>query len=121
MIIAVLSLIGNCLILAESAYKATAGHQNSSWMGVIIAILHFIVSVLLVLGIRQEKRNFIMIWVWMTLVYVVLLIIFAVLSFIGLAWGIAIYLTVQFLISGYFVVVVRSYAITISGGVGSPA
>merc|ERR1712142_144258 len=114
MIIAILYLISDILILAEAAYAATSGHQSSSWMGVIV-------SILLVLGIRQEKRNFIMVWVWVTIVYCVLIAILAIFSFIALAWGAAVYLTVQFLISGYFCVVVRSYAISIGGGVGSPA
>ncbi|CAL4072023.1 unnamed protein product [Meganyctiphanes norvegica] len=121
MIIAVLSLVGNIFLLANSSYAAVQGHNNASWVSVVVALLHFIVSVLLIVGIRQEKRNFMMIWVWVTLVRIVISAIMAVIAFIGLVWQVAISLVITVLLYGYCAVVVRSYALSVSGVVGSPA
>ena len=120
LIIAIFSLVVNLLNLAMSIQAVTLGFYPS-WVSVIVDILYSIVSVLLIIGIQQEKRNFIMVWVWTSIVVVVINLIIGVISAIGLLWINAIALFINIIILVYFIVVVRSYAISIGEGVVSPA
>ncbi|CAL4066793.1 unnamed protein product, partial [Meganyctiphanes norvegica] len=93
-----------------------------TWMSGIIYLLHFIVSILLVIGIKQEKVQFIMINVWVSIVDIALLLINAVMIFVlGLTWPIFVVSLIYLIVLGYCVVVVRSYAISIGVGAVSPA
>lgn len=122
MIIAVLNLIGNIFQGALGAYSAVGSHHNQGgWVGLIIAILAVIVSILLIIGIQKEKRNFIMIWVWTTIVMLVIFVILAILNIFSGDITSFISSLIAVLLWAYCVVVVRSYAISIGGGVGSPA
>lgn len=122
MIIAILNLIANVILVANNVYAAVGpAHYQGGWVGVIMSILHLIVSILLLLGIRKEKRNFIMIWVWTTIVIIVITLIYGIVAIFAAEFNILISSIITILVWSYCVVVVRSYAFTIGGGVGSPA
>jgi len=122
MIIAVLNLIANIFNIANGAYSAVGpDHYQGGWVGVIVAILHLIVSILLIIGINKEKRNFIMIWVWVSIVVIVITLIVGVISIFSGGLSVLIASIIAVLLWGYCVVVVRSYAISLGGGIGSPA
>jgi len=121
MIIAILNLLGNIFQGANGAYAAVGGHDQGGWVGLIISILAIIVSILLIIGIQKEKRNFIMIWVWTMIVILVITLILGILSIFSGNLSFLIASLIAVLLWGYCVVVVRSYALSLGGGVGSPA
>ncbi|CAL4066432.1 unnamed protein product [Meganyctiphanes norvegica] len=112
LIIAVFALVMTVINLVSSVYAASSGHGYASWVSFILDVCHLIACIMLVFGIQKEKSNYVMLWVWTTIVMIVLTLITAVISFIELSWQNAIIMVLTVIIYGYCVVVVRSYAIS---------
>lgn len=121
MIIAIITIIASIFQVANSGYAAGVGHNNAGWVGVIMYIINLIVSIMLLIGVRKEKRNFLMIWVWFSIICLVINLIAGGLGVLGGSFELLITAIISAIITGYCVVVVRSYAFTLGGGVGSPA
>lgn len=89
------------------------------WIGFVINLLVVIVSCFLMQGIRQERRGYVMTWVYTMAVLIIINIIFAVIVLVttfDLAFGlITVGVMILFI---YLVVVVRSYGLTLGSSTG---
>merc|ERR1712168_1057084 len=100
LILGIIGLIGGI--------DGSAKGAGMSLVQLIVQLLQCIICVLLILGVRKDNRRFIMIWVYVSIVTVVFSILGAILSIITVVVLLASLLQI------YCIVVVRSYALTLS-------
>ncbi|XP_053635787.1 uncharacterized protein [Cherax quadricarinatus] len=112
-IIAVLSLV---FAAASGGYSIFLGVSGvvEGWLDLTINIVKFIIAIVLIHGIRTERRGLVLAWVWVTAVMVGLSITLGiVLVFLTASIVAAFVLFVASAIEIYFLLVVRSYALTL--------
>ncbi|XP_042856249.1 uncharacterized protein LOC122242883 [Penaeus japonicus] len=115
LIIAVVSLVLSTIGAAYGAYVGSNG-ESAGWLDFFIDAVNIILAAILIHGIRMERRNLALAWVWGTAAMVVITIIVGVVfliitpSLLG-----AVILLVAALVQIYFILVVRSYAFTLGG------
>ncbi|XP_064084065.1 uncharacterized protein LOC135199862 [Macrobrachium nipponense] len=115
LIIAILNLLFH---IGEGAYGIYLGVNGvpEGWMDLAIDIIMIIFSIILIHGVRTENRNLAVAWVWASAIGVALSIIVGILYIIFTNSVIAaIILFVLAAVQIYFIIVVRSYAISLEG------
>ncbi|KAG7156028.1 uncharacterized protein LOC121854229 [Homarus americanus] len=120
LLIALFSLLFSMIGAAYSLYLGLIGNLEG-WPDLIIDIVHLVLASILIHGVRSENVQLVNIWVWVTSILVGITIILGILiiiltdSLIG-----AIILLVVSVLQIYFVLVVRSYAVSISSLLPTP-
>ncbi|XP_068226322.1 uncharacterized protein [Palaemon carinicauda] len=115
LIIAIINLLFH---IGEGAYGIYLGVNGipEGWMDVAIDIINIIFAIILIHGVRTVNRNLVVAWVWASVISVALSIILGVLFILFTNSVIAaVILFVLAAIQIYFIVVVRSYAISLEG------
>ncbi|XP_045593576.1 uncharacterized protein [Procambarus clarkii] len=118
--IGIISLIFGILYGIFGIYNGVKGHKEG-WVTLVVNLITIAICIILIQGIRKERRGWVMTWVWTTGIIIAINIILIVigiiltLNFIGgiialICMGIAV----------YCVLVVRSYALSL-GSVPSMA
>ncbi|XP_066976764.1 uncharacterized protein [Macrobrachium rosenbergii] len=119
-----IGIVGLVLAVMHTIYGIYHGINGISqgWVNMLVGILNVILCAVLIQGIRQEKRSMIMAWVWVQSILIAINIILGVIEIIlTLNFIFAILLFIIMGIAIYCVLVVRSYAISISSGAGGMA
>ncbi|XP_063599174.1 uncharacterized protein LOC134775545 isoform X2 [Penaeus indicus] len=114
LIIAALSLIYGLLGIAYSIYIIVAGVVEG-WLDLALALLNVIFAIILIVGVRQCRRRLVMAWVWSAVLSVILGVVLGVLYVIlTQSFVVAVIIGAIAAIQAYFVVVVHSFALTVS-------
>ncbi|XP_042233391.1 uncharacterized protein LOC121873756, partial [Homarus americanus] len=111
--IGILGVIGCILNIISGIYLGVKGFADG-WITMAVSIIHLIVNILLIQGVKQERRSFVMLWVWVSIICVVLYSILAVVTIIvslNIAYAITVFIVVGVII--YCILVVRSYALSL--------
>lgn len=89
--------------------------NNQGWIEMAINLIQAVLCVVLILGINKENRAMIMVWVWVSAIIVVVSVIVAIMAAIagGIIFGVIILVFLSLQV--YFIIVVRSHALTLSG------
>ncbi|XP_064119800.1 uncharacterized protein LOC135224592 isoform X3 [Macrobrachium nipponense] len=119
-----IGIIGLVFAALHAIYGIYHGINGISqgWVNMVVGILNVILCAVLIQGIRLEKRSMIMVWVWVQSILIAINIILGVIEIIlTLNFIVAILLFIIMGIAVYCVLVVRSYAISISSGTGGMA
>ncbi|XP_068226320.1 uncharacterized protein [Palaemon carinicauda] len=113
LIIAILSLIFSLVGLGLGIFAGVNG-LTEGWLDVGIDVVNIILAAILIHGIRTERRSLVLVWVWATIVTVILTIalgIFIILLTSSLTAAIILFIFAA--IQSYFILVVRSNAISL--------
>ncbi|XP_045604050.1 uncharacterized protein [Procambarus clarkii] len=112
-IIAVLSLLFGLATAGYSIYLVVAG-VTEGWLDLVINIFNIIVAIVLIHGIRTERAGLVMAWVWATAFSIALSVVLGIVFvFITASLVAAFILFVVSAIQIYFLLVVRSYALSL--------
>ncbi|XP_071514823.1 uncharacterized protein [Panulirus ornatus] len=116
LIIAIFTLVISLFGAAYSIFLGVTG-SNEGWVDLAIDIIHIVLASILINGICTERRSLVNLWVWGTAFLVAVAIVLGIV-FILLTDSlyVAIVLFIVSVIQIYFVLVVRSYALTLSDG-----
>ncbi|XP_064084068.1 uncharacterized protein LOC135199865 isoform X2 [Macrobrachium nipponense] len=113
LIIAILSLIFSLVGLGFGIFAGVSG-LTEGWLDVGIDVVNIILAAVLIHGIRTERRPLVLVWVWATIVTVILTValgIFIILLTSSLTAAVILFIFAA--IQSYFILVVRSYAISL--------
>jgi len=91
------------------------GGNSQGWIEMAINIIQAVLCVVLILGINKENRAMIMVWVWVSAIIVIVSGIVTIMAIIGGFIVVGIILLVCLALQVYFIIVVRSHALTLSG------
>ncbi|XP_063873036.1 uncharacterized protein LOC135107292 isoform X2 [Scylla paramamosain] len=110
------------LSLLNAIYNIIAAIRTGvtvGWIGFATNLFVVIVSCILIMGIRQERRGFVMTWVITMVVIIIINIITSIIALVttfSLVAGLIVLVVMGVFI--YLVVVVRSYALTLGSSAG---
>ncbi|XP_037796310.1 uncharacterized protein LOC119591628 isoform X2 [Penaeus monodon] len=112
--IAIVSLVLSTVGAAYGAYVGANG-ESEGWVDFFIDVVNIILAAILIHGIRTERRELVLAWVWGTAVMVCITIIVGIVILVLTPTVLgAVILLVAALVQIYFILVVRSYAFTVS-------
>nr|XP_053630768.1 uncharacterized protein LOC128687365 [Cherax quadricarinatus] len=111
--IGIISLVFGIINSIYSIYEVANGIKQG-WVQLIINILSVIMAIILIIGVRKERRSYVMGWVWVTAIVIAINIILGILAIIlslNIVLGI-----IYFIVMGvavYCLLVVRSFALSL--------
>jgi len=89
--------------------------NSQGWIEMAVNLIQAILCVVLILGINKENRAMIMVWVWVSAILVAVSVIVAIMAAIAGAIVVGIVILVVLGLQVYFIIVVRSHALTLAG------
>nr|XP_027223094.1 uncharacterized protein LOC113815225 [Penaeus vannamei] len=114
LVIAVVSLVLSTVGAAYGAYVGSNG-DSEGWVDFFIDLVNIILAAILLHGIRTERRDLALAWVWGTVVMVGITVIVGIVILVLTPTVLgAVILLAAALVQIYFILVVRSYALTVS-------
>jgi len=122
LVIGIIYVVGYLLQALTFLSYAINGGPVNVWYSFIIYLVQFIAACMLIHGVRMDRSDLVKVFVWTTCVLVVLKLIDVIILAINLMFVPMISPILSVIFDIYCIVVVRSYAIELAGGVAtSPA
>jgi len=113
--IGIVTLVFAILGAIGGVYVGVNGN-NEGWFSLVVNGITIVLCALLLQGVRQERRGFVMAWVWGMIVMIILQIIGAIITIAtspNLSFAISTIICSAIAI--YLVVVVRSFGLSLAG------